>query len=137
MHVTRHALCGRDLRCELMLDRMTGLILRNARIGRFRRSLIPGRRILAGRRDTGVVRVDHMTRRAPRRAIIAGMIVRSEKVQCRIHQTRLLDSEKNRIGRGNFYPQYERRIIHQRTAQSVGEGRDCITRNPMPFSRYG
>lgn len=26
------------------------------------------------------------------------------------------DPEKNRIGRGNFYSQYDRRTIHQRTA---------------------
>jgi hypothetical protein len=29
------------------------------------------------------------------------------------------DPEKNQIGRGNFYPQYDRRATHQRTAYSI------------------
>src|SRR6185503_14856714 len=44
-----------------------------------------------------IVRVDHVTGGTARGAIIAGMIVRAEKIQCWVEQSCFLYSEKDRI----------------------------------------
>src|ERR1700682_265829 len=44
-----------------------------------------------------VVRIDHMTARAAGRADIAGMIVGSQKIESRVKQARLLQSQIDRI----------------------------------------
>src|SRR5207244_9387223 len=45
-----------------------------------------------------IVRIHNVTRRATARSIIAGMIVRSEKSEKRIVQSRFLQTKKNWIG---------------------------------------
>ena len=91
--------CGRNLRRELMLDRVARLVFRNARVGRLRKPLIAG---LAHMSRTAavlrVVRVNDMACRAAGRAVIAGVIVGPEKVQRRVEQACFLQAEIDRIG---------------------------------------
>src|ERR1044072_8169171 len=49
-------------------------------------------------RRIAIVCINHVTRGTTRRTIIAWMIIRAEKVECRIEQTRFLYPEENRIG---------------------------------------
>src|SRR6185369_7006990 len=64
MHVTNHALRSRNAAGQLMLDRMTGLIFRNARVGRLRPAQV-SRGVVEGRVPrVAIVGVNYMTRRA-------------------------------------------------------------------------
>src|SRR2546423_8996627 len=96
MHVTGHALRGRNLIRELMLDGMARLVLLIFKL------LVVGRRRAAvaergpdGTRidDASVVRVDDVTGGAARRAVVAGVIVRAEEVERRVEESRLLQTE--------------------------------------------
>ena len=98
MHVADHALELRNLAGELMLDRMTRFAFRNVRICCLRAALVSRLLIESRMRRIAIVRIDYVTGRATGRAIVARMIVGAEKVQRRIEQTRLLQTEKNRIG---------------------------------------
>src|SRR6185369_15806042 len=98
VHVTDHALRGRNLARELVLDRMARLVFWNVLVGCLRAPEIAGLVVERGVRGVAVVRVDHVTSGATGRAIIAWMIVGAQVVERRIQQPRLLQSKKNRIG---------------------------------------
>src|SRR6266446_277331 len=98
MHMTNHALRSGDAAGQLMPDWVTGLVLRNADVAGFRHAEIPSRAVVLGVSRIAVVSVDHMTGSTTGRSIITGMIVRADKVQGGIKQTRLLQAEINGIG---------------------------------------
>ena len=98
MHVAVHALARRNRARELMHDRMAALVFRNRCVAGEAQALMP---VLApptgiGRRT--IVRVNDVAGRATARTIIARMIVRAEKAEQRIVQSRFLQTEKNRVG---------------------------------------
>src|SRR3989442_15900309 len=97
MHVANHALRSRNAAGELMPDRMTRFIFGNAGIAALRAPEISRSVVESGMSRVAIVRVNHVTSSAARRSIIAGMIVSPKKIQCRIEQPRLLQSEINWI----------------------------------------
>src|SRR5205807_9645428 len=98
MHVAVHALARRDRASELVHDWMTALGFRNRFVGREAQALMSKLAPPTGIRRRTIVRVNNVTRRAAARAIIAGMIVRSEKSEKRIVQSCVLETKENGIG---------------------------------------
>ena len=98
MHVAVHALARRNRARELMHDRMAALVFRDRFVGGETETLMSVFAPPAGVRRRTIVRVNDVTGRATARAIIARMIVRSEKSEQRIVQPRFLQTEKHRIG---------------------------------------
>src|ERR1043165_8045248 len=87
VHVTDHALRRWDLARELVLDRMARLVFHDRRVGSLREAEISGCVVESGVRRISIVRVDHVTRRATGRSVIARVIISAEKVQGWIEQT--------------------------------------------------
>ena len=93
MHVADHALAGRDLARELVLDRMSRLVLRNRRIDLLRSADVAGLRVNRRVERIAVVGVDHVASRATRRTIVAGIVVRAHQPDERIIESRLVNVE--------------------------------------------
>ena len=94
MHVARHALARRYGARELVLERMSLLVLRDRRIGGERLPVVAVARVAAGIRGIAVVRVDDVAGRAAAGAVVAGMIVRAEERQMRIVEPRLVEVDE-------------------------------------------
>ena len=93
MHVTDHALTGWNLAGELVLERMSGYILRNSRI-----DLLTGTHVAELGVDRRVARitivgVDHMATAAAGRAEITRIVVGAEHPQERVVESGLGDVE--------------------------------------------
>src|SRR6266566_4674773 len=80
-----------------MFDCVARFIFRNAYVCRLRHTEIAGRAVSRRMPRIAIVRIDDVTGRASRRTIVARMIIRAEKVECRIMQPGLLQAEINRI----------------------------------------
>src|SRR5207244_10116764 len=98
MQVAVHALARRNRARELMHDRMTAFCFWNRFVRGETQTLMAELAPPPVIRRRTVVRVNNVTGRATARSIIARMIVRSEKSEQRIVQSRFLETEKNRIG---------------------------------------
>ena len=81
-----------------MHDRMAALVFRNRLVGGETQTLVAVFAPPAGIRRRTIVRINDVAGRATARAIIARMIVRSQKSEQRIVQPRFLQTEENRIG---------------------------------------
>jgi hypothetical protein len=97
MHVADHALSGRDLVRELMLDGMTRLVLGDLCVGGLGESLVPCGRVRTRSSLARVVRINDVTRRTACGAIVAGLVIRPEVIERRIQKTCLLQAEVNGI----------------------------------------
>ncbi len=91
VHVADHALAGRNLARELVLERMSRFVLRNRRIGLLRRAGVAELRIDRRMERVAIVRVDDVAAGAARRTIVAGVVVRAHEPDERIVQARLVD----------------------------------------------
>ena len=98
MHVAVHALARRNRARELMDDRMAALVFRNGFVGGETETLVSVLAPPAGISRRTIVRVNDVAGRATARAIIARMIVRAQKSEQRIVQSRFLQTEEDRIG---------------------------------------
>src|SRR6516225_2140094 len=98
MHVAGHALARWDRARELMHHRMTALGFWNRLVGGETQTLMAELAPTAGIGRRTIIRVNDVARGASARSIIPGMIVRSEKSEERIVQSRFLQTEKNGIG---------------------------------------
>src|SRR4030095_4967377 len=92
MHVTDYALRSRNLARELMLDWMAWLVSGNIRVGRLRLTAVASHAVRRRGSCISIVRVDDMTFGTTRRSIVAGMIIRTEKVKRWIKQARFLET---------------------------------------------
>ena len=90
VHVADHALRGRDLTRERVLDRMARFVARDRRVGLRRHAFIAVLRPDGRVARVAVVRVDHVAARAARRAIVARVVVRAHEPQERIVEARLV-----------------------------------------------
>ncbi len=122
VHVADDALRRGDRVGQNMLDRVAPLLPRDRRIGGRRRSEVAEFRVLAGVRRVAVVGVDHVTRRAPGGAKVAGVVVGAEHVQRRVQQARLLQSQEDRVGAQERAEPADRELV-VRAALLDGGGR--------------
>src|SRR6266404_1922973 len=81
-----------------MHHRMTAFGFRNRFVSGETQTLMTELAPPTGIRRRTIVRVNDVTRRTTAGSIIARMIVRSEKSEKRIVQSRFLETEKNRVG---------------------------------------
>src|SRR5437763_1235686 len=98
MHVAVHTLARRNRARELVHHRVAALGFRNRFVSGKTQTLMSELAPPTGIRRRPIVRVNNVTRRAAARAIIAGMIVRPEKSEKRIVQSRFLETKENGIG---------------------------------------
>ncbi len=98
VHVADHALAGGNRACENVFNRMARLSLVDGWIAAGAAARVAEGSVRRGMQRITIVCVNHMTRRAPAGAIVAGMIVGSRQRHHRIDQPRFLQTEKNRVG---------------------------------------
>ena len=111
-----------------------GLAARNRRIGRSAFAPIAELRVGPGMLRRAVVGVDHVAARAAARAIIAGLIVRARQREHRIHQARLLQAKKNRIG-AQLRPEAAAARACRRAGRAPRRAADCRSRAFAPPPR--
>jgi hypothetical protein len=90
VHVTNHALTGRNGAGQAMADRVTGLVLWNGGVVAVVRAHVAVLGVRAAADRIAVVGVHHVARRAAAGAEVAGIVVGAEERQRRIVQARLV-----------------------------------------------
>ncbi len=98
MNVAHDALARRNRTRELMANGMSGLVVRNRRIGSRGLPEMSVNCIRAGMFGGTIVSVDYVASAASAGAIIAGLIVGAGKGKQRVHEPGLLQAQKHRIG---------------------------------------
>ena len=95
--VADDALAGRDSARQLMRDRMPPLPLRHHRVWVPRRPQVAGGGERAGIDGGTVVGVNHVTRRATARPVVARVVVRAQEIERGVEQPRFLESDQNGV----------------------------------------
>ena len=94
VHVANHALRRRNRARELVLQRVTGAVLRDSRVRSDRFAFVAVFRVDPGAQRIAVVGVDHVAAGATGRAIVARLLVGAEEPHERIVQARLRDVDE-------------------------------------------
>jgi len=98
MDMADDALAGGDSRDKPVLDRVSPLGAWDRWIGLEAEPLVAELRVRARVHWGSIVRVDHVAGRAAAGAIVAGVVVGTQKVQCRVEQSGLRQADEHGIG---------------------------------------
>ena len=98
VHVTDHALAGRDRVRELVSDGVSRLVPRDGGVGGGAPAEVAMDGVGPGVVRRAVVGVDHVAGRAAARAVVAGVVVGPQKRQQGVEQARALEVQPHGIG---------------------------------------